>query len=133
MGITIFLEPIMVSCFRNLTWGKTLEPHTTQKDFTFPYHYPAYKRPGYNLYLFDIRYHQAFVTPQTVKIKLDFSLPVDAAVGLTAYALLLTNTLKSFNSDEQKQIEFQYMLPESNSLLSAIIILFQNLPIFFRC
>ena len=47
--------------------------------------------------VFDIRYHQTFATPQPIIEKIEFSAPVPAAVGVTGYALLLTNKVISIN------------------------------------
>ena len=52
-------------------------------------------RPGNKLYVFDLRYHQKSATPQPIEEKIECSPPISAAIGLTGYAPLLTN---SFNS-----------------------------------
>ena len=57
------------------------------------------------MYLFDIPYHQVFVTAQPVKVKFEFEPPVDAAVGITGYALLTTNKVKSLHSHEHGQFD----------------------------
>ena len=54
------------------------------------------------MYIFHIRYNQEFAAAHPLKVKLEFSKPVDAAVGLTGYAFLLTYKVKSTNSDGER-------------------------------
>ena len=96
---------VRLSCFRHLTKDNTLQPYITQKDFTTSIDYPEYNRPGYNLYVFDVRYHQDFATLQPIKVKIEFSPTVDAATGLRGYAFLLTFKVISINSDGQRQFD----------------------------
>ena len=67
--------------------------------------YPAHNRTRGNLYVFDIRYHQEFATPQPVEVKFEFSPAAEAAVGLTGYAVTLIDKVISKNGDGQRQFD----------------------------
>ena len=93
----------IISYFRHLTKDNTLETYFTRKDFNTSNEYLKYYRTGCNLYVLHIRNHQDFATPKPVKLKFDLSTAVAAAVGLSWYALLLTNQVISKNSNGQRQ------------------------------
>ena len=71
----------LFSCFRHLAKGNILHPYITQKDFTTSNNYPD-SNPGYNLYVFDIRYHQDNSSAQPIKKRFDFRPAVAAATNL---------------------------------------------------
>ena len=94
----------IVSCFRHLAKDNILQPYITQKDFITSNNYPDYN-PGYILYVFDIRHHQDYSSPQPKKVRFDFRPPVPAATNLIGYALLLANKKISISSDGQRQFD----------------------------
>ena len=57
----------MSSCFSYLTKDITFQPNITQDGLDTSKFYPAYKRPGHDLYVFDIRHRQVFTTLQPQK------------------------------------------------------------------
>ena len=66
-----------------MTNDDALQPNMTQKDFTTSNDSKVYNRPGYNLHVFDIRYHEIFVILQPIKVEFEFSTTTDDAVGLS--------------------------------------------------
>ena len=58
---------------------------------------------GYDLYVFDVRYHENFTDSQTIKVEFNFFevIPND----INGYALVLTNKLVSIGSDGQKHFD----------------------------
>ena len=58
----------VVSCFRHLTKDTTLPTYITPEFFKTANNYPAPDKPGYFLFVFDIRSHQEFATSQTKSI-----------------------------------------------------------------
>ena len=80
------------SCFRHLAKDSVLQPYITQKDFATS-NKNSDGNPGYSLYVFDIRHHQAYSSAQPIKVRFGFRPPVAAATNLIGYDLLLTNKL----------------------------------------
>ena len=97
------------SCFRHLTGDKTLQPYITRNDSRTSTNYPAIDRPRYNLYVFDISYHQGFGTSQPLAVNFEFSPPVDAGVELIVKNLLLTTKIISNSRDGQRGYESIYV------------------------
>ena len=58
---------------------------------------------GYNIHVFDLRYHKNFGSGQSVEVEFKFDAVVPA--GIYGYALDLTNRLKSINSDGQRMFD----------------------------
>ena len=94
----------IISCFRHLAKDNFLQTYITQKDFKTSNNY-ADGKPGYNLYVFDIRHHQGYSSAQPIKLGSNFRPVVPAATNLIRYALLLTNKLVSVSTDGQRQFD----------------------------
>ena len=92
---------VRVCCSRHLTKDNTLQPYNTGKYLTSN-DWPEHSRSGYNLYVCYIWCQLDIATRQPKKVKFEFSPPVDVAVALSAYALLLTKELKSIHSHGQR-------------------------------
>ena len=78
----------IVAWFRHLTKSAILQPLLTQKIFKTSNSFPVNDRPGYNIYVFVIRYCQEFSFSQLIKARFAFKPAVDAATNRTRYALL---------------------------------------------
>ena len=83
------------SCFSHLAQYNILQRYITQKDFVTSNNYPE-GNPGYNLYVFHIRHHHEYSSPQPIKVSFDYRPAVPAATNLIGYALLLTNKKYQF-------------------------------------
>ena len=71
----------IVSCFRHLAKDNILQPYITQKVFMTYSNYPDGK-PGYKLYVSDVRHHQDCSSAQPIKVRFDFRPAVLAATNL---------------------------------------------------
>ena len=59
-------------------------------------------RPGSKWYIFDLRYQQKFATPQSLKVKFEYSQLVDAVVRKYVNAFRFTNKSKPNTSVGQR-------------------------------
>ena len=84
-----------VPCFRHLTKDNILPPYITQKNIVTSNDYTD-DNPGHNLYVFDIRHHQDYSSPQPIKVWFDFRPAVPATTNLVGNALLSTNNKYQF-------------------------------------
>ena len=57
---------------------------------------------SYNFFVSDIRNLQNFSSAQPMKTNFRFDAPEPVPAGVVAYALIITNKLKSISSDGQK-------------------------------
>ena len=105
----------LVSCFRHLTKDNSVQQYITQEVFKTSEVYPANNKPGHDLYVLDIPYHQEFATSQPIK-QFKISLPVSASLQITGYTLVLTNKNFTNISDGHRQSNslkfqsFEYIL-----------------------
>ena len=94
----------IISCFRHLAKDNILQPCITQKDFISSNNNPE-GYPGYNLYVFCIRHHQAYSSAQPIKVRFDFRPAVPVATNLTGCAFLVTNKVLSVSIDFRRQFD----------------------------
>ena len=87
---------LIKQAFKNLTKDDILEPYISDNDFRSS---NDGNNIGYNLYVFDIRYHKNFKSAQPIKVEFEFDGVVPG--GIYGYALVLTNRLVSISSDGQ--------------------------------
>ena len=86
--------------FKALTKDEKLQPYINDNDFRSSNNN---KGNGYNLYVFDIRYHKNLKKAQPIKVEFKFSENIDA--GTYAYALVLTNKRIYISSDGQQPFD----------------------------
>ena len=87
--------------FKALTKVDILQPYISEEDFKTSNVRAA--DVGYNLYVFDIRYHKNYTASQPIKIEFKFDGLVPDNVN--GYALVLTNKLISISSDGQRHFD----------------------------
>ena len=88
--------------FKSLIRGNNLQPYISKIDFRSS---NDDNDIGYNIYVFDIRYHKNFQSSQPIKVEFKFDGVVPA--GIYGYALVLTNRLISISSDGQRMFDLK--------------------------
>ena len=86
--------------FRTLTKDDILNPYKSDHDFRSS---NEGENVGYNLNVFDERYHEKLEAVQPTKVEIKFW--ENVFVGIYGYALLLTNKLVSIGSDGQRHFD----------------------------
>ena len=86
--------------FKSLIRGNILQPYISENDFRST---NDDNDIGYNIYVFDIRYHKNYQSSQPIKVEFKFDGVVPAEIY--GYALILTNRLISISSDGQRMFD----------------------------